>query len=257
MDLFDEKTKKALGYYVYMLIDPRNEKPFYVGKGVNNRVFDHIRNAMDNPTISTEKCDVIREIGPDKVKHVIVTHGLSTEADAYRIEAVLIDVLNYSGLPLTNKATGQHANESGIMTTDEIKRLYNAPELKHINDDCVIININGLYNRAMGMNDIYRATKETWRIAKRRLKNIKYVLSEYRGLIVEVFEVDKWYPKERPYGIKSKRAGQTYTGYGFDGHLAPDEIRRLYINKSIAHQKEKGKANPITYTIDKKSHNTK
>lgn len=29
--MFDEKTQQALGHYVYMLIDPRNNKPFYVG----------------------------------------------------------------------------------------------------------------------------------------------------------------------------------------------------------------------------------
>ena len=247
--IFDEKTQQELGHYVYMLIDPRNDKPFYVGKGSGNRVFDHIRFAMNNPTISTEKCDTIREIGADKIKHVIITHGLKTEDEAYRIEAILIDVLNYTGLQLTNEASGQHAKVFGVMTTDEIIRLYSAGILDSISSDCVIININGQYKRAFEKDDIYKATKEIWRIAKWRLKKIKYVLSEYRGLIVEVFEVENWYPKERPYGIKSKKAGQTYIGYGFDGHIAPDEIRRLYINKSIAHQKGKGKANPISYSI--------
>ena len=31
--------------------------------------------------------------------------------------------------------------------------------------------------------------------------------------------------------------------------IAPDEIRNKYINKSIAYQKVKGKANPITYSL--------
>jgi hypothetical protein len=102
------------------------------------------------------------------------------------------------------------------MTTDEVTRLYNAQELHHIDDDCIIININGQYNRAMGTEGIYKATKEIWRIAKWRLNKIKYVLSEYRGLIVEVFAVQEWYQKERGYGINSKKAGQTYKGYGFE-----------------------------------------
>ena len=29
-------------FYVYQLIDPRNNKPFYVGKGKNNRMYDHV-----------------------------------------------------------------------------------------------------------------------------------------------------------------------------------------------------------------------
>ena len=250
MIMFDERTQKALGYYVYMLIDPRNGKPFYVGKGKNNRVFDHIKFAIDNPTISTDKCDIIREISADKVEHVIISHGFASEDEAYKMEAIIIDLLNYTGSKLTNEVCGQHAYESGVMTTDEIIRMYSAEKLDAIGPDCVIININGLYNRAMGREEIYKATKGTWRIAKWRTEKINYVLSEYRGLIIEVFKVEEWYQEKRPYGIRSKKAGQTYMGYGFNGCIAPDEIRNLYINKSIAYQKVKGKANPITYSLN-------
>ena len=248
--MFDEKTQQALGYYVYMLIDPSNNKPFYVGKGKNNRVFDHIEHAVKNPSDCSDKCDTIRAIGADKVVHVIVTHGLKTEDEAFKIEAVLIDVLNhYYGSLLTNEQSGHHVNETGIMTADEIERLYNAKQLNKIGDDCVIININGQYNRAMGKAAIYNATKECWRMDKDKVKKIKYVLSEYRGLIVEVFEVDEWYTKKRQYGPSSKKAGQLYDGWGFDGKIAPAAIRDLYINKSIAHKKVQGRANPITYSL--------
>ena len=46
--MFDTKTQKALGYYVYMLIDPRDDRPFYVGKGVGNRIFDHSSTCIFN-----------------------------------------------------------------------------------------------------------------------------------------------------------------------------------------------------------------
>ena len=72
---------------------------------------------------------------------------------------------------------------------------------------------------------IYDATKETWTINKNKLPNVKYVLSEYKGLIVEVFEVEEWYEKERGYTPKSKKYGQTKTGYGFNGKIAKNEIR--------------------------------
>lgn len=250
--MFDYYTiSKQLGYYVYLLIDPSDNKPFYVGKGQGNRVFDHIRCAIENPEEKSEKLDKIREIGPENVKHVILTHGLKTEDEAFRIEAIVIDLLRYLGCQLettlTNKQGGVHSHQIGLMTTDEIIRLYNAEPLNHISTDCVVININGLYERGMDSDRIYQATKEAWKIGKKRTSTIKYVLSEYQGLIIEVFKVDEWYPVERTYGVKCKKAGGKYTAFGFNGHIAEDAMRNLYINKSIANKKKKGRANPISY----------
>ena len=249
-DMFDQKTITSLGYYVYMLVAPRNKQPFYVGKGKGNRVFQHVEDAKNNPGISTDKYDVIRDIINHKlnVEHVIICHGLKDEQDAYRIECVLIDTLNYLGQNLTNAVLGHGSSSSGIMTTNEITNMYNAQPLNSIANDCVIININGQYNRCMGAQGIYNATKECWRMNASRVKKIKYVLSEYRGLIVEVFEVSEWYQKNRPY-ISGKKSGQTYEGWGFNGKVASDDVRNLYINKSIAHTKKKGQANPVTYNI--------
>ena len=47
----------------------------------------------------------------------------------------------------------------------------------------------GMGKMSIETNPIYQATKETWLISEWKLPQIKYVLSEYRGLIVEVFEV--------------------------------------------------------------------
>ena len=40
MEKFSPQSLLALGdFYVYGLIDPRNNKIFYIGKGTGNRVF--------------------------------------------------------------------------------------------------------------------------------------------------------------------------------------------------------------------------
>ena len=37
----DARVVEALGHYVYMLKDPRDEEIFYVGRGVGSRLFAH------------------------------------------------------------------------------------------------------------------------------------------------------------------------------------------------------------------------
>lgn len=248
--MFDEKSRQELKYYVYMLLNPSDNKPFYVGKGFDNRVFNHLACALTDIDTSNAKYDKIREItqSGQTVKHIIVRHGLS-ESEAFQIEASLIDTLTYCGLFLSNIVGGHNSIEKGLMTSEEIIRLYNAQPLDKIGTDCILININRKYERGKGGQSIYQATKETWTIRKSRLNQLKYVLSEYRGLIVEVFEVVEWYEKERGYLPHPKKFGQTKIGYGFNGFPAPEEIRNLYLNKSIAHTKKKGAASAIRYNI--------
>lgn len=248
--MFDEKTKQQLNYYVYMLIDPTDNKPFYVGKGLENRVFNHLRCALTDLDTTNAKYEKIREINNSGrvVGHIIVRHGLA-EFEAFQIEASLIDALSYCGILLSNQVGGYNSIEKGLMTSEEIMRLYNAEPLDKMESNCVLININKKYQRGRGEDSIYEATKETWTIRKDKLPTLKYVLSEYRGLVVEVFEVTKWYEKERGFTPKAKQHGRTKIGYGFNGKVAPDEIRKKYKNKSIAHTKKKGAASPIRYTL--------
>lgn len=248
--MFDEKIFKELKFYVYMLLDPENKEPFYVGKGLDNRVFKHLEYALTDIDTSNAKYERIREIKQKgkEVIHVIVRHGL-TEDEAYQIEASLIDSLIYCGILLSNKVGGHNSVEKGLMTSDEIKRLYKAEPLEKIGNDCILININRKYKRGIGRQSIYEATKETWTIDRSKLPQLKYVLSEYRGLIVEVFEVNDWYEKERGFTPSAKRFGEIKIGFGFNGMVAPDEIRTQYLNKSIAHIKKKGAASAIRYNL--------
>ena len=43
---FPEYMHAVVGYYVYRLVDPRDNSTFYVGKGVGNRVFTHVADAV-------------------------------------------------------------------------------------------------------------------------------------------------------------------------------------------------------------------
>jgi hypothetical protein len=242
--MFDVNTKENLMHYVYLLIDPENNEPFYVGKGQDDRVFNHINQDIEEGSENL-KYQEIQRIGTDNVKHIIVRHGLN-KSTALAVEASLIDTFRY--IPSFNRFArgniqgGYNSIEKGLMSSNEIISIYNAKLLKTIDDNCLIININATYKKGSGTEAIYIATKETWKMADGRPAKYKYVLSEYRGLIREVFNVDEWYSKERP-----DKNGKMYMGYGFNGKIARETIRHRYINKSIKGIKPRGYGRPTIY----------
>lgn len=243
--MFDEKTSQAIKSYVYMLIDPKDMKPFYIGKGVNNRVFDHV-NCASYLDVKNDKLEKIREIKSretdNEVEHIIIRHGLSDEV-AIELEAAIIEVLGKVGYVLVNEQSGHHTFERGYMTTNDIIRYYNAEKLSKINHTIAIININKNNPRGKDIDSIYNATKQAWVIGHNSRKAVKYVLSEFRGLIVGVFEVKSWYQVGEPY-ISPK--GKRMTRWGFDGNVCEDdEIKKLYHNKSVSHFKKRGNSNPV------------
>ncbi|WP_010177156.1 LEM-3-like GIY-YIG domain-containing protein [Aquimarina agarilytica] len=240
--MFDNKTIEQLGYYVYALINPETNIPFYIGKGIGNRVFNHKYDAENLEDVASLKLDIIRAI-LDKglaVKHIIIRHGLK-ESEAFDVEASLIDFGNYIGFNLSNIVEGHHVGYKGLMTTDEIIRLHNAEPLNELLHPIIIININKKYKRGEAFDFIYQATKQGWVISEQRRNTVRYALSEYTGIIIEVFEILEWY--EIPIT-------ETKSRWGFNGKVASDEVRDIYINKSIAHTKKKGAANPIKYRLD-------
>ena len=238
---FDEKTKQQLGYYVYCLINPTSGKPFYVGKGKDNRVFEHVRMVLSSPN-KNDKFEEIKSIKDQglNVDHRIVKHGLSEE-EAFKIESCLIDFLVFFEIGLTNQVLGHDAQNFGIMTTEEVVGLYNATPLQQLHHEVVIININKSYERAMGSKSIYSVTKEAWVISESKRKTLEFALAEYRGIIIAVYKINDWY--------RCNREGLKFVRWGFNGCEADEKIKELYLNKSVAHVKKKGASNPIRYKL--------
>jgi len=242
--MFDEKTQQELKSYVYALFSNEEQLPFYIGKGKNNRVFDHLRCAISDDTSINLKYETIRN--SENIRHIIVRHGL-TEKESFIVESALIDMFDFIKHSLTNIAGGHNAIEKGLMTTDELTRLYNAEPLEEMPPNSVIININGTYKRGNDKDAIYNATKESWVIAREKIPTLKYVLSEYRGLIVEVFETESW----KEFHATTSQ-GRKKVRWGFTGKIAEDSFRKRYLNKSIKEFKKSGHANPIRYVLNKK-----
>lgn len=90
-------------YYVYALIDPRNNKPFYIGKGKGSRIDAHEKEAAKG--VYSRKCKRIREIQDDgeSVVKLKLSHH-KQEQDAYDAEAQEIERIGLDNL--TNVVPG-------------------------------------------------------------------------------------------------------------------------------------------------------
>lgn len=231
--MFSQSVIENLNYYVYYLKDPRNGEVFYIGKGLGNRIFNHIACA-DEFVLESEKLDRIREIKSSNnlVQHFVVRHGLS-EKESFEIEAALIDFIGISNL--SNIQGGHYSSDYGIKTTEEISAMYDAEELK-TDEPIILININEQYRREMTTDELYEATRKSWVIGQNRSK-ATYAVPTYRGLTREVYKIDSWYSV--PEHGKNR--------WGFVGSVADEEIRRKFRYKAIKTYFPKGAANPIRY----------
>lgn len=230
---FSQAVCEKIGYYVYILKDPRNATTFYVGKGLGNRVFHHVSGALTSPLIG-DKLNLIREIhiSGSQVEHYILRHGLTHE-QALEIESACIDLLGLENL--TNSVKGHNTWERGLRSIDEVVQYYDASTVT-ITEPAIIININRLYKRFMNAEDLYNATRSAWKVAWHRRDNTKYAVASYRGLVREVYEIDGW--NINSYGDR----------WEFTGKIANAEVRNKYLNQSLINYIKKGSQNPIKYT---------
>ncbi|MCM2477187.1 hypothetical protein HGO38_27420 [Rhizobium sp. CG5] len=252
MQCFPLEVCEKLGNYVYRLIDPRNGETFYVGKGRNNRVFDH---AAGSPTILDDasqqlgaKLDRIRAIknaGLD-VLHVIHRHEIPDDA-VFEVEAALIDA--YPGL--TNIQGGHASSDRGPMNHLELIDKYALPELpSEPAHRLILININKLEDRS-DREAIYNLVRYCWRISKARAEKAEYVLAVVRGIVVGAFQPEKWMQAtQKNFPTISYADGSESHRIGFVGKQAEKEIWDLYVGergKRVTNPDLKHIQNPIRF----------
>lgn len=81
-------------HYVYLLIDPRDSQPFYVGKGKGRRAWQHERDVRKGVVSNTAKTARIAEILAVSLSPVVyVAASFADERDALDEEARLIGQL--------------------------------------------------------------------------------------------------------------------------------------------------------------------
>lgn len=262
--MFTESEKQALGHYVYRLVDPRNGETFYVGQGVENRIFDHIQEAKNysnrlsdtfkntDETTTSLKLDRIVAIQNDgfEITYIIHRHKIPKEAVDH-VEAAVIDAFPC----LTNEKRGYKSADAGPMTVSQIRKKYGLEELIVPEDvRLLFININSLDN-IYSQQKIIRQVECAWRLNPKRAEEANYVLAVFRGMVIGAFKNSTWvaatkarFPQLQAdeldrYGFTPERINDIELDY-FCGEVGVDGYRPgKLVPNSLS-----GSQNPIRYS---------
>jgi hypothetical protein len=229
-----------LRYYVYLLVDPRTRRAFYVGKGFRRRVLDHFGDQQRSRKTAIIRALKRRGMSPSLE---ILTHGLADEATAYRIESAAIDLLSRD--TLTNKVRGQHSRVFGRMTLRQVIGKYAEPV--KIGHPAILIRINQRYRHGISEQELYEATRGVWKVGARRA-TVRYAMAVYEGVVREVYEIAAWHSAGSTSYRTRTRADVLARGrWEFTGTKAGPSVRRQYLDRSVETYLPSGSQNPIAY----------
>jgi hypothetical protein len=232
----------ALKSYVYVYIDPRDEKPFYIGKGKADRLFSHLRldPQPDDPSESKKVLRIaeLRAAGVEP-RIDLLCYGLS-DPEASLVEAAAIDLIGRP--PLTNIMAGDHTHGFGRVTSEDVITMLTAKPVV-VREPALLITINRLYRSGMSPLELYEATRGVWVVGPRRDK-AELALAVYQGVVREVYRIRAWHPAGTlAYQTRSDfRSDDVGRRWEFEGEIAGD-VRDQYIDRSVG----KGGQNPIRY----------
>lgn len=256
MKEFDPQTLVHLNdkFYVYILRDSGNGEVFYVGKGKGNRIFSHETEAKSALQTDKEKLSRIHEIEKrgNHVEHIIIHYGLS-ESEAFSAESALLNYIKYiSPHTLTNFQSGHHSTPA--MNAETFNDFYGAKELlvEDIEECVIVIKINRTYTMGQSPEDIKDFVRGHWKLNINRATKAKYIFALFRGWIVGVYEIEKWYsstektdffPQPENFTDPKLKDRKYCTCHTVD---SKSDIGRKYLYKMI-HEFSKSTQNPISY----------
>ena len=229
---------EKIGFYVYLLIDPRDNDVFYVGKGTGNRCFAHLAEARTTQADTVgdyAKLARIRDIeaAAAGVRIELLRHGLS-EREAFLVESAAIDLLGLQSLD--NRVVGREAVELGRMSVTDLNALYGAtPVAIEPRHRVALIRINRLFERGMTEEALYEATRKWWRVGPRRRQlgttwAPEWAMAVFGGVVRAVYRIEAWeQPNDEAIAGGPKRVGRA----AFRGKR-DREMEAIYLHRDVS-----------------------
>jgi len=233
-------------YYVYLLIDPRNSEVFYVGKGTGDRFRAHGVEALlaadtATPAEAGQKLSRIREIHEAGAEPRVefARFRIATEAEAYMVEATLIDALGRHAAPLTNTMRG-HDSEFGLVSLVELEQKLAAPELTTStpsiliklgwwtpDDDTELPRRGFGYRPGMTKAELYDSTRAWWVMSRSTVSGYRYAVAVYQGVTRGVWEIDQssWRSSSQ------YRHGRSKQRWAFEATTPSAEVEEEFVGR--------------------------
>ncbi|MCI4663946.1 MAG: hypothetical protein MRY74_04420 [Neomegalonema sp.] len=236
-DRFSPRVAEALGFYVYRLVDPRNDETFYVGRGVGNRVFDHFEEAYDarmggKRSAKTDRINEIHDTG-QQVRAVIHRHSLRDDHETGMLEAALIEA--YPNL--TNQVAGEGTTKLGARSVDKAIAQYDMPPAPVHKEKCLILSLSRRWpieddDAPFAWRDIYQLARYGWRLDVKRAQKAEFVVAYARGVIRAVFTANEWLDCRDPVFAGYPQPTKS-PAYGFVGSPAPWFVESEWVGRRI------------------------
>lgn len=118
--------------------------------------------------------------------------------------------------------------------------------LENIKENIVIIKINKSYREGMSETELYDVTRGCWKRKIASVEKADYALAVVYGIVKEVYQIDEWLLAENevretiPYN-EAVDAGRII----FKGRTADEEIRKKYLDYSVAGLFKRGEVAPV------------
>ncbi|MFL2700148.1 MAG: LEM-3-like GIY-YIG domain-containing protein [Gammaproteobacteria bacterium] len=231
---FPSNIHDSLKNYLYAYYDPSDGSslPFYIGRGVKNRAFDHLKESHSDEVQTV--INKIKRLGMKPIVKIIL-HGLTLQ-QVKAAETAAIALLGKDNLANLKAGSG-----SGLTNTSprELIDHYNAKDvtIKHK----VIMIVRNPWDPNVSEALHYDRTRSAWNLGPKK-DFADYVFLVHQGVVKRVYKIADWYPDGTTFHYRNDPSHQYYLkDYGirerfeFVGRLIEPHTKfaKLYIGKSV------------------------